>query len=245
MPRRILIIVGHPDRNPKRLCRALADAYAEGAEAAGRLVSRVDLATIDFPLLRTMDEFRNETIPANLTDVAEAISAAEHLVFVFPLWLGTMPAMLKGVLEQVLRPGIAFAFLGSGRGGFAKTLLGGRSARIVVTMGMPAFFYRLWYLGHGLAGMRRNILNFVGIRPVRQTLFGLVETATDARRAAWVETMRRLGRVPPEAQRSQGTSTAAPLSVRGDKTWCASASQLSRQAEKTPRHPDRSGSQPK
>jgi putative NADPH-quinone reductase len=73
------------------------------------------------------------------------------------------------------------------------TLLGGRYARIVVTMGMPAFFYRLRYFGHGLAGMRRNMLNFVGIRPVRQTLFGLVETATDARRAAWVETMRRLG----------------------------------------------------
>ena len=78
-------------------------------------------------------------------------------------------------------------------------------------MGMPAIFYRAWYLNHGVAGMRRNILNFVGIRPVRETLFGLVGNATDARRAAWIETMRRLGARPPKPQRSQGTSTAAPL----------------------------------
>ena len=193
MPRHILIIVGHPDPNPKRLCRALAEAYAEGAEAAGHRVSRVDLATLDFPLLRTMDEFEHETIPANLKGVAEAIGDAEHLVFVFPLWLGTMPAMLKGFLEQIMRPGFAFAYPDTGSSGFVKTLLKGRSARIVVTMGMPAFFYRAWYLNHGVAGMRRNILNFVGIRPVRETLFGLVGNATDARRAAWIETMRRLG----------------------------------------------------
>ena len=125
--------------------------------------------------------------------MAEAIGDAEHLVFVFPLWLGTMPAMLKGFLEQIMRPGFAFAYPDTGSSGFVKTLLKGRSARIVVTMGMPAFFYRLWYLNHGVAGMRRNILNFVGIRPVRETLFGLVGNATDARRAAWIETMRRLG----------------------------------------------------
>ena len=142
MPRRILIIVGHPDPNPKRLCRALAEAYAEGAEAAGHRVSRVDLATLDFPLLRTIDEFEHETIPANLKGVAEAIGDAEHLVFVFPLWLGTMPAMLKGFLEQIMRPGFAFAYPDTGSSGFVKTLLKGRSARIVVTMGMPAFFYR-------------------------------------------------------------------------------------------------------
>ena len=96
------------------------------------------------------------------------IAWAEHIVFVFPLWLGTMPALLKAFLEQVMRPGIAFAYPDE-KCGFNKTLLQGRSARIVVTMGMPSFFYRLWFLGHGIAGMRRNILNFVGIKPVRET----------------------------------------------------------------------------
>ena len=111
----------------------------------------------------------------------------------FPLWLGTMPSLLKAFLEQTMRPGIAFAYPQGKGGGFATTLLKGRSARLVVTMGMPAFFYRFWYLGHGVSGMRRNILNFVGIKPVRETLFGAVEAANPARRKRWIERMRRLG----------------------------------------------------
>ncbi len=193
MPRRILVIVGHPDKDPRRLCRALADAYAEGAVAAGHKVRRIDVAALDFPLLRSMHEFEHGPVAPRIEDAAEAIVEAEHIVFVFPLWLGTMPALLKAFLEQVMRPGIAFAYPGDGNGGFAKTLLDGRSARVVVTMGMPAFLYRLWYLGHGVAGMRRNILNFVGIGPVRETLYGMVETAGDAKRRKWIAAMRRLG----------------------------------------------------
>lgn len=193
MPRRVLVIVGHPDPEPTRLCRALAARYAEGARSAGHEVRLIDIATLDFPLLRKMEAFAKEPVPETLEDAAQAIRQAEHIVFVFPLWLGTMPALMKGFLEQVMRPGVAFAYPEEGRGGFATTLLKGRSARVVVTMGMPAFFYRLWYLGHGVAGLRRNILNFVGIRPVRETLFGMVEGASNAKRGKWLAKMHALG----------------------------------------------------
>ncbi len=193
MPRRILIIIGHPDPSPKRLCRALADSYADGAQSANHHVSRIDIAALDFPFLRTIEEFQSGKVPASLGEAAQAIRNADHIVFIFPLWLGTMPALLKAFLEQLMRPGIAFAYPEAGKTGFAKTLLKGRSARVVVTMGMPAFFYRLWYLGHGIAGLRRNILNFGGIAPVRETLLGMVEGVTDAKRHQWLKKMRELG----------------------------------------------------
>ncbi|MGX8008852.1 NAD(P)H-dependent oxidoreductase [Mesorhizobium sp. ORM8.1] len=192
MSRRILIVVGYPDSCPDRLCRGLAKAYGEGAEMAGHAVRRVDLAALDFPMLRTMQEFEHGSVPDQLRDAAEAIVWAEHIVFVFPLWLGTMPAMLKAFLEQVMRPGMAFAYPDKS-GGFTKTLLRGRSARVVVTMSMPSVLYRLWFLGHGIAGMRRSILHFVGISPVRETLFGMVASASDATRAKWIRQMRELG----------------------------------------------------
>jgi putative NADPH-quinone reductase len=194
MPRRILIILGHPDGRQERLCRALVEAYAEGARSAGHEVRLIDVATLDFPILRSMEEFTKRPLPVTLQDAAQAIRDAEHLLFVFPLWLGTMPALLKAFLEQVMRPGVAFAYSEPGENGFGKTLLKGRSARVVVTMGMSAVFYRLWYLGHGIAGMRRNILNFVGISPVRETLFGQVEGAGDAKRRKWAAEMHALGK---------------------------------------------------
>ena len=189
MSRRILVVVGHPDPSPERLCRALASAYADGAERAGHTVRKIDLALLDIPFLRTMQEFEHGAIPDSLKEAAEAVVWAEHFVLVFPLWLGTVPALLKAFLEQVMRPGTAFAYPAKGEG-FAKSLLRGRSARLVVTMGMPATVYRIWFLSHGVAGMRRGILNFVGIRPVRETLFGMVASASEAKRAKWIGQMR-------------------------------------------------------
>ncbi|RRH91036.1 flavodoxin family protein [Mesorhizobium tamadayense] len=189
---RILVVVGHPDPSPDRLCRVLASAYTESAERAGDIVRKIDLALLEFPMLRTAQEFEHGTVPDSLKEAAEAVVWAQHFVFVFPLWLGTMPAMLKAFLEQLMRPGIAFTYPDKGQG-FPKSLLRGRSARLVVTMGMPAVVYRLWFLGHGIAGMRRSILRFAGIKPVRETLFGMVANAGDAKRASWIKSMRRLG----------------------------------------------------
>lgn len=190
MPRRIVILQGHPDPDERRLCRALAAAYAEGAREAGHPVILVDLATLEVPVLRTQEEFEHGPVPESLRPAAEAIRTADHILLVFPLWLGTMPALVKAFLEQVMRPHVAFEYQ---RNGFPKTLLGGRSARVVVTMGMPALAYRLWYRAHGLRGLERSILRFVGIGPVRESLFGMVGAAGERRRRRWLKRMRKLG----------------------------------------------------
>ena len=192
MSRRILVVTAHPDPAPERLCRALAEAYASGAEKGGHQVRRVDIARLEFPLLRTTGEFEKGDVPAALRHASESILWAEHIVFVFPLWLGTMPALLKAFLEQVMRPGIAFRY-DEGGTGFTKTLLKGRSARLVVTMAMPPTVYRLWFLGHGIAGLRRSILNFVGIKPVRETLLGTAMSSPETR-TGWLRRMESLGR---------------------------------------------------
>jgi putative NADPH-quinone reductase len=70
--------------------------------------------------------------------------SAQHLAIFFPLWHGTMPALLKVFIEQVMRPGIALEYR---KHGFPRGLLTGRSARLVVTMGMPALIYR-WFSEH-------------------------------------------------------------------------------------------------
>ena len=102
-----------------------------------------------------------------------------------------MPALLKAFFEQVARPGFAVGAASKGRPG--RKLLGGRSARIVVTMGMPAFVYR-WYFGaHSVKSLERNILRFAGIAPVRRSLVGLVEGPVPQRRR-WLERLASLGR---------------------------------------------------
>jgi putative NADPH-quinone reductase len=189
--RRILILDGHPDANRQRFLHALADAYAQGATAAGHEVRRIDLATLELCSLRSSAEFLQGTPSETIRRCQTDLAWAEHLVIVFPLWLGDMPGLLKMLLEQVLRPDFAFA---AARGrGLPRKLLAGRSARIIVTMGMPAFFYRWYYSAHSVKNLERNILGFCGITPARRTLLGMVEGASDVRRQRWLAQMRKLG----------------------------------------------------
>ncbi len=188
--KRILIICGHPDPAPERFCRALADAYAQGATRAGHSVRRIDVAQLDMPLLRTKDDFEKGQPPESIARSQGDILWAQHLVFVYPLWLGTLPALLKGFLEQVFRP--AFAFAGDTSKGQWTKLLKGKSARIVVTMGMPALFYRWYYGAHGLRSFKRNILSFGGIGPIRETLIGMVE-AGPVKGKTWLAKLSKLG----------------------------------------------------
>lgn len=191
MARRILLIQGHPDPAGGHFCHALADAYAEGAAEAGHDLRRVEVAALDVPFLRSKHEFDKAGVPDHLKPGQEAIAWAEHIVLIYPLWLGTMPGLLKAWLEQVLRSEFAFEIV---EGGTWRKKLKGRSARIVVTMGMPAFVYR-WYFGaHSLKSLERNILGFSGIGPIRESLIGSVESLNAGKRERWLTRMRDCGR---------------------------------------------------
>jgi putative NADPH-quinone reductase len=111
-------------------------------------------------------------------------------VFFFPLWLGGMPALLKGFLEQVAPPGFAISQMGGAS--LPKKLLASRSARVIATMGMPVC--RWYFRAHSLKALERNILGFVGIAPIHETLVGSVESQSPAQREAGLLKLGCLGR---------------------------------------------------
>lgn len=191
MNKNIVIIQGNPDPDPGRFGRALAEAYAQAARDAGHQVKAIGVANLDFPLLRTQHEWEYGEMPRALNEARDAIRWADHLVVLFPLWLGDMPALLKGFFEQVLRPG--FAFDAGARGPFSAKRLTGKSARLVVTMGMPAAFYRWYFRAHSVKNLERNILGFCGIAPISETLIGTVNTPDNAVREEWLAKLRELG----------------------------------------------------
>jgi putative NADPH-quinone reductase len=178
MNKKILVIDAHPDPARGRLVHALAERYASAARTAGHLVKVVRVCDLEFPWLRSAKEFASSPV-ATIGSQQEHFRWADHVVILYPLWLGSMPALLKAYLEQVLRPGFAFAY-GKGKG-LPKKLLAGKSARIVVTMGMPSLFYRLYYRSHSVRSLARNILGFVGFKPVKVFLIGNAEGGAKAR----------------------------------------------------------------
>lgn len=190
MSRRILVIDGHPDADPQRFVHALARAYADGADERGHATRLISIAEIDFNILRTASQFGMPPDQQCILQAQADLKWADHIVIVFPLWQGAMPALLKAFLEQVSRGGLVAE---ANRRGWTPKFKG-KSARLIVTMGMPGPIYRLMFGAHGVEALKRSILNFAGVSPVRETFFGSIGDAPRAKqelRLAWV---REFGR---------------------------------------------------
>lgn len=188
MAKRILSVLAHPHEDS--LCAALHDVYVGAAKAAGAEVRTLDLKSLDFDLSFGGYRHGRELEPA-LQGAQEDILWAEHLVFVYPVWWGAMPALLKGFIDRTFLPGFAFRYREDSP--MPARLLDGRSARVVITMDAPVWYYRIANRGAAETVMKKCVLQFSGVKSVAVTRFGAVRESTEARRAIWLDQMRRLG----------------------------------------------------
>jgi 1,4-dihydroxy-2-naphthoate polyprenyltransferase len=185
--RRVLVIVGHP--RDRSLCDALAEAYAEGARDAGCRVKMLRLSQMAFDSDVTEPSPASQTLEPALEQARDLIAWAQHLVFVFPNWWGTMPARLKGFLDRVLYPGFAFRE----EGGHYYGLLAPRTAELLITMDVPPLVYR-WVQGApGHRAMARATLGLCGITTVAVATFAPPSHTDDATRHGWLDRARGLG----------------------------------------------------
>lgn len=188
MPR-IAIVIGNPLHDS--YSEALGKAYRRGAESGGHQVTLFALGQMNFDAILREGYRREQALEPDLVVAREALVACDHAVFIFPLWCGDMPAILKGFFERILQPDLLVVQRSGGKA--SRKVFKGKSARVIMTMGMPGWFYRLYYGAHALKLLRRNILHFVGIAPVRSTLYGMIEAVGDARRKRWLREVEALG----------------------------------------------------
>jgi 1,4-dihydroxy-2-naphthoate polyprenyltransferase len=211
-PLRVLIVLGHPRRGS--FCDALADAYATGATEAGADVRRLRVADLQFEPNVLEPSPCAQPTEESIAAAMALVAWADHLVFVFPTWWGTMPALLKGFLDRVLMPGFAFQDRDDGEGW--DKLLSGRSAHLLTTMDTPPFVYRWIYGSPGLNGLARATLGFCGIAPVRRTICGPVKDSSMEQRQRWLVAAREAGR-----SLQDGVLSPAERVLRRVSAWLA------------------------
>ncbi|MCM3135498.1 NAD(P)H-dependent oxidoreductase [Paenibacillus polysaccharolyticus] len=186
---KILIINGHPD--PQSYCKALSESYAEGVRKSGGAVEMIDLSDIEFnPNLRYGYRQRTELEP-DLLKAQELIRWADHLVFVYPTWWGTMPAVLKGFIDRIFLPGFAMRYRDNSP--LWDKLLKGKSAQLIVTMDTPWFYNALVYRRAGHRVMKSNVLQFSGVSPVRVTEISPIRKSTESFRQKWLGKVMEMG----------------------------------------------------
>ncbi len=187
---KLLIINGHPDK--KSFCFALAESYKKGADSSGAECKLVHLIDLQFNPILTYGYRVVSELEPDLLQMQQDIQEATHLVMVYPNWWGTYPALLKGFIERVFLPNFAFKYLE--KSPLPAKLLKGKTARLIVTMDTPKWYYWLINRSPGHNSMKIGILEFSGFKPVKISSFAGIRNSNDAKRKKWLGEVEELGK---------------------------------------------------
>jgi len=188
--KKVLIINGHPDK--ESFCFALAERYKKGADAAGAECKLVHLIDLKFNPILTFGYRKISELEPDLLKMQQEITAADHLVFVYPNWWSTLPALLKGFIDRVFVPTFAFKYRPNSP--FWDKLLQGKTARLIVTMDTPQWYYWLINKNAGHNAMKVGILEFSGIKPVKISSFAIIKSSDATKRKKWLDDVETLGK---------------------------------------------------
>jgi putative NADPH-quinone reductase len=188
--KKVLIINGHPD--VESLSFSIAEAYKNGANESGAEIKEIIVRDLDFnPNLQFGYRRRTELEP-DLLAAQQKITWAEHIVWIYPVWWGSYPAILKGFIDRVFLPG--FAFEKKENSIWWNKLLKGKSARIISTLDQPAWYYWLVYMQPSNNAMKKMTLEFSGFKPVKTTTIGPIRLSKESFRQNWLNKIEKIAR---------------------------------------------------
>lgn len=189
--KKILIINGHPDK--ESFSFGLSEAYKIGAEKSNAEIKEINIRELNFnPNLEFGYRKRTE-LELDLLDAQDKLKWADHIVWVYPVWWSSVPAMMKGFLDRILLPG--FAFNKRENSLLSDKCLTGKSARIICTMDQPTWFYKLVYRSPSHNAMKKGTLHYIGVKKVRITAIGPIRLSTEEFRAKWLNKVEKLGQM--------------------------------------------------
>jgi len=158
--KKILVFLGHPDKTS--YSGHLADVYENEARAGGHEVVRINVSDLVFDPVLHMGYKSIQELEPDLKMVQEKINWADHIVFIYPNWWVTMPAVMKGMFDRMWLPGFAFNF-----DKVTKKLiqrLKGKTSRVIIVCGTHSPFMTWWKFGDYTNEIAHGILGFAGIK---------------------------------------------------------------------------------
>lgn len=189
MAKKILIISGHPSK--ESFTHDISNEYLRGAKNSGADAKIIYLHDLKFNPSLENGYHKIQKLENDLIEVQKKITWAEHIVFVYPVWWGGEPAKFKGLIDRVFLPGFAFKF--EKKSLLPKQLLKGKSGRIFLIKGGSWLFYFGALVSPGMI-MRRFVMNFCGIFPVRVKSFYSMNNVDGKKAKRILNKVYRLGK---------------------------------------------------
>jgi NAD(P)H dehydrogenase (quinone) len=188
---KISVILAHPDK--KSFNHAIATTAIETLKRNGHKVFSHDLYEEKFdPILPAEEIPKDVALPSEIETHCREISEAEGIVLVHPNWWGQPPAILKGWVDRVIRPGVAYEFLEDDQGeGVPSGLLKAKSAVVFNTSNTETEREKIVF-GDPLETIWKNcIFDLCGVRNFYRRMFNIIVTSSEEQRKEWLQEVRQ------------------------------------------------------
>ncbi len=187
--KKILVFLGNP--NKESFTGRLAEAYVEGAQCSGFEVERINIGDLKFDPILHLGYLEIQQLEPDLIMLQEKIKAADHVVFIYPNWWCSMPAILKGLFDRMWLPGFAFNFDKETKKLIQR--LKGKTARVIIVAGTHSPFKTWWKFGDFTNEIAHGILGFAGFK-VKVSAYGPSERAKPDQLEKWADAVKILGK---------------------------------------------------
>lgn len=186
--KKIVVINGHPSETSFN--HSLVQAYLEAAIKLGIQTELIEIGQLHFdPNLKFGYEKRID-LEDDLLESWEKIINADHLVWIFPVWWGGLPAITKGFIDRLFLPSMAFSYYNNSNRVYGK--LQNKTARIVTTLDQAGWTYK-WYFGEpSTRQLKQATLQFCGVKKVKTDYIGSIRGSSPAQREKWLQSMVKM-----------------------------------------------------
>jgi putative NADPH-quinone reductase len=188
----VSVILAHPSQSSFN--HAIAIAACSALQRAGHGVFFHDLYLERFNPILPFDEIPKAAIPDPIVrQHCIEISTADGIIIIHPNWWGQPPAILKGWIDRVIRPGVAYEFKeGDGGEGIPLGLLHAKKAIVFNTSNTPPK-REMDCFGDPLEDIwRRCVFELCGVHQFERRTFSVVVTSTEEERRMWLDEVKRM-----------------------------------------------------
>lgn len=186
---KVVIVFNHPYEGS--FCSAILASVEQGLQRANHEVDVINLDKEGFNPVMTSQDLRafkdKMPIDPKVLEYKHRLEQADHIVFIFPIWWELMPAMMKGFIDKVIFPGVAFDYKNDSNTRMKPLLTQVKGLSLITTMNTPRILYRLIFGNAIQKALMIGTFWKLGYKNRKWISFNMVKSVSEEKRKMWLK----------------------------------------------------------
>jgi NAD(P)H dehydrogenase (quinone) len=190
---KIVIIFNHPYEGS--YCNAILNSVTRGLQQANHEIDIINLDKEGFnPVMSSLDlkAFRDKKpVDLKVIEYKDRLEKADQVIFIFPIWWELMPALMKGFIDKVIFPGVAYDYVNGSNTRMKPLLTNIKRVTVITTMNTPGILYRVIFGNAIQKALMRGTFWKLGYKNRKWISYNMVKSVSIGKRKLWLDNIEK------------------------------------------------------